>query len=138
MAALCEAFHRLRSGEIDSEAFEQCLFDSVLHFPCWDSPEQPARGWRLTEDGDQFNPMIVTRDEVPILPVFDDANQIAPWLARRGDSNLAKQLSFVTMHGRALVKSISDEIHVLIVLSDGSNIEIDREQIVRMRKTLAA
>ena len=133
MTAIGEAFQRLRSGAIESGAFERCLLESVLYFPCWDSAEEPARGWRRTEDSDTFNPLIATREGIPVLPIFDDPNQIAPWLARRGDSSLANQLSFVTMHGRALLNSVADPVHVMIVLSDGSMIEFDRQQLDRLR-----
>jgi hypothetical protein len=138
MAALSDAFSRLRSGGINADAFERSLAHAVLYFPCWNAPEQPNRGWRLSNVGESFEPMIITRDDVPIMPIFEDANQIGPWLSKRGDDELAKRLSFVTMSGGALLRSISPQINVLLVLSDGCMVEFDRLQLARMRAIIAS
>jgi hypothetical protein len=138
MPKLCESFVQLQRGEIDSASFERCLLDSILYFPCWDAPEQPQRSGRTTAVGERFDPLIVTRDDMPIMPAFDDSEMIKPWLERRGNTDLANQLTFVTMHGGPLISSMDDRVHLLLVLSNGNMIEIDRSQLARLRNGGAA
>jgi hypothetical protein len=107
MSPLDKALQSVQSDQSQAKAFYTLFLNTDLYIPVNDS-SQNENAERRASENETFSPIIIVREGIKYLPVFDSKERLQNWAKR--------EVKFIRLPAHGLLHNLDSSIHLVLNL----------------------